>query len=42
LYGEDTNWAQTSYNANFRGKFAGMGDTWDGKNFDSEAPAPTK
>jgi len=41
LYGEDTNWAQTSYNASFRGKFAGMGDTWDGKNFDSEAPTFT-
>ena len=29
LYGEDTNWIQTSYNANFRGKFAGIGDTYD-------------
>jgi hypothetical protein len=26
-------WIQTSYNGNFRGKFAGMGDTWDGVNF---------
>lgn len=26
-------WIQTSYNAKFRGKFATMGDTWDGKNF---------
>jgi hypothetical protein len=33
LYGEDTIWVQTSYNASFRGKFAGMGDTWDGTNF---------
>jgi hypothetical protein len=33
LYGEDTTWVQTSYNASFRGKFAGMGDTWDGTNF---------
>jgi len=33
LYGEDTEWIQTSYNANFRGKFAGIGDTWDGTNF---------
>ena len=42
LYGEDTNWAQTSYNANFRGKFAGMGDTWDGTNFASPViTAPT-
>lgn len=42
LYGEDTNWAQTSYNASFRGKFAGTGDTWDGTNFASlviEAPS---
>ena len=26
-------WVQTSYNANFRGKYAGVGDTWDGTNF---------
>lgn len=26
-------WVQTSYNANFGGKFAGIGDTWDGTNF---------
>ena len=26
-------WVQTSYNATFRGKYAGLGDTWDGKNF---------
>jgi hypothetical protein len=24
-----TNWKQTSYNGNFRGKFAGIGDTYD-------------
>lgn len=29
LYGEDTNWVQTSYNANFRGAFAGLGMTYD-------------
>lgn len=23
------NWIQTSYNANFRGKYAGIGDTYD-------------
>jgi len=28
-----SNWKQTSYNSNFRGKFAGIGDTWDGTNF---------
>jgi hypothetical protein len=26
-------WVQTSYNANFGGKYAGVGDTWDGSNF---------
>jgi hypothetical protein len=26
-------WVQTSYNANFRGKYAGVGDQWDGTNF---------
>jgi hypothetical protein len=26
-------WKQTSYNANFRGKYAGNGDTWTGANF---------
>ena len=31
-------WVQTSYNANFNGKFAGKGDTWDGTNF--VAPEP--
>lgn len=31
-------WIQTSYNANFGGKFAGIGDVWDGTNFTT----PTK
>ena len=26
-------WVQTSYHANFGGKFAQIGDTWDGSNF---------
>jgi hypothetical protein len=26
-------WLQTSYHANFRGKYAGIGDLWDGTNF---------
>lgn len=26
-------WVQTSYNAKRRGKFAGLGDIWDGKKF---------
>ena len=29
LFGEDTNWIQTSYNNNFRGKFAGVGMKYD-------------
>ena len=26
-------WVQTSYNAKIRGKYAGIGDIWDGTNF---------
>lgn len=26
-------WIQTSYNANFGGKYAGIGDIWDGTKF---------
>ena len=29
LYGEDTNWLQTSYNGNFRGRYAGPGMIYD-------------
>jgi hypothetical protein len=29
LFNEETKWLQTSYNANFRGKYAGVGDTYD-------------
>jgi hypothetical protein len=29
LYGADTRWAQTSYNANFRYNYAGVGYTFD-------------
>lgn len=29
LYGEDTQWVQTSYNGNFRGKYAGVGMIYD-------------
>ena len=29
LYGEDTTWLQTSYNANFRGRYAGLGYLYD-------------
>ena len=30
--GLDGEWVQTSYNANFRNKFAGIGDTYDAVN----------
>lgn len=29
LFGKDTRWVQTSYNGNFRSKFAGTGDLYD-------------
>jgi hypothetical protein len=29
LYGEDTEWLQTSYNSNFRGTYAGPGMIYD-------------
>ena len=29
LFGSDTNWVQTSYNANFRGLYAGTGMIYD-------------
>ena len=29
LFGQDTNWLQTSYNGNTRKKYAGVGDTYD-------------
>lgn len=29
LFGEDTEWVQTSYNSNFRGTFAGVGMIYD-------------
>jgi hypothetical protein len=29
LFGSETRWVQTSYNAKFRGKFAGVGDRYD-------------
>ena len=29
LFGEDTEWVQTSYNRNFRGTFAGVGMIYD-------------
>ena len=29
LYGADTEWLQTSYNSNFRGKYAGIGSKYN-------------
>jgi hypothetical protein len=29
LFGQETNWVQTSYNAKFRGKYAAVGDLYD-------------
>jgi hypothetical protein len=29
LYGEDTEWLQTSYNGNFRGRYAGSGSIYN-------------
>ena len=29
VHGEGKVWKQTSYNGNFRGKYAGIGDTYD-------------
>lgn len=31
-------WVQTSYNANFGGKFAGIGDIWNGTEFVTPEP----
>lgn len=36
--GLDGTWVQTSYNANFGKKFAGIGDIFDGTNFKSPEP----
>jgi hypothetical protein len=33
-------WVQTSYNATFRGKYAGSGDKWDGTNFVTPVAEP--
>jgi hypothetical protein len=29
LYGDNTQWVQTSYNASFKNKYAGIGDFYD-------------
>ena len=38
--GDSFLWIQTSYNENFRGKFAGIGDTWDKVNEVFVSPRP--
>lgn len=40
LFGEDTKWVQTSYNGNIRGRYAGIGDTYDAKKDIFVAPEP--
>jgi len=32
LFGNDTNWVQTSYNSSFRKNYASVGGTWDAEN----------
>lgn len=38
LFGEDTRWVQTSYNNSFRGKYASVGDTFEGGLFVTPPP----
>ncbi len=40
LFGADTRWVQTSYNGNFRHKYAGIGDTYDEQREAFIAPRP--
>lgn len=40
LFGEDTNWAQTSYNGNFRKHYACRGDTYDPQKDGFISPKP--
>ena len=44
LFGEDTEWLQTSYNGNFRGKYAGSGSIYDPEldEFDPITEEPTE
>ena len=43
VVGDSFLWVQTSYNGNFRGKYASVGDTWDKVNevFISPQPHPS-
>lgn len=38
LFGADTKWVQTSYNNSFRGKYAGIGDTYDAEANEFKVP----
>ena len=40
-FGQDTEWLQTSYNASFRGRYAGAGMTYDETLDEFVAPNPT-
>ena len=40
--GLDGTWVQTSYNANFRGKYAGIGDTFDAELDEFVSPVPAE
>lgn len=40
LFGEDTQWVQTSYNSNFRKRHGIPGDTWDAERDAFIAPKP--
>lgn len=40
LFGQDSKWVQTSYNSSIRGKYAGVGDTYDVENDRFIAPSP--
>ena len=42
LFGEDTQWLQTSYNGKFRGQFAGVGMTYDSVKDEFVSPDPVE
>ena len=42
LYGDDTQWVQTSYNGNFRGTYAASGMTYDAVKDEFGYPQPAE
>jgi hypothetical protein len=42
IFGEDTNWVQTSYNGNFRVRYAGIEMTYDSARDAFIAPKPSE